>query len=71
MKKLNEICGDKKVLVDGLKENGVSHVNYQKYTSIERAKQFADSGYLILSNGDSWNDPIDNKVMKRNKAYGI
>ena len=71
MKRLKDMISTSSDLSEGLKQNGLSHVNYKNYTTIERAMDLLLSGYVYLCDGSAWNDTVDREYMKARKAYGM
>lgn len=68
--KLAAICADATTLAAGLQENGCQHRRYKMYTSMERALGILFSGNMYFSNGHTWNDLQDRKLMERCHQYG-
>lgn len=71
MKKLREMKGSPDALWEGLQENALRHRNYNMYTSMDRAMSLALTGDFYISNGQTWNDKLDRKIMQRRLAFGI
>ncbi len=71
MESLKDMLSDPESLARGLRKNGESHTCYKMYTHMERALIILLSGHLYLSNGFSWNDRNDEKVMQEKDVYGL
>ena len=67
---LKEIISSSEMLAEGLKQNGLSHMNYKNYTSLDKAMELLLSGYIYLSNGNNWNDTDDRETMKARGTFG-
>ncbi len=69
MEQLRNIIQSSDSLANGLRINGSQHQNYKMYTSMERALGTLISGYIYLSNGNTWNDVPDHYFMETKNAF--